>query len=85
MTRQISHFLNISCFPNFRRDLQGMSGSESHIWGEGQCLPFGVRLPRRAVRGSRAGAGLGGQPRPKALPLGGQGVGAPASANGVLA
>lgn len=27
MIRQIRHFLNISCFPNFR-DQQGMSGPE---------------------------------------------------------
>lgn len=57
MTRQIRNFLNISCFPNFRGDLQGMSGPQSHITVEGQCLHFGKMLPQRPVKGGRGRAG----------------------------
>lgn len=57
MTRQIRNFLNISCFPNFRGDLQGMSGPQSHIKVEGQCLHFGKMLPQRPVKDGRGWAG----------------------------
>lgn len=79
MIRQIRNFLNISCFPNFGGDLQGMSGPESHIQGEGQCLHFGIMLPQWPVK--VGGAGLEGKPRPNALPFGMRGGGTRAAGN----
>ena len=74
MTRQIRNFLNVSCFPNIRGDLQGMSGPQSRIQCEGQCLHFGVVLPQWPVQRG-GGARLGGKPRPKCTSCGGGGGG----------
>ena len=51
MTRQIRNFLHISCFPNFRGDLQGTSGPEAHIQGEGRWLHFATTFALLARRG----------------------------------
>lgn len=75
MTTQIGHFLHISCFPNFRGDLQGMSGPELPIQGEGHRLHFAVMLTywqrgrggaARENKAKRASLGveLGGTPAP---------------------
>lgn len=55
MTRQIRNFLHISCFPNFRGDLQGMSGPEAHIQGEGQWLHFATTSPSWQGWGEKRG------------------------------
>lgn len=76
MIRQIRNFLNISCFPNFRGDLQGMSGPKSHIQGEGQCRHFGIMVPQEPVKRRGGAGGLRAKPGPNALPFG-MGVGHP--------